>query len=179
MSDQNLERLLREVPDKGIEKAPAGLADQIKSRIPARLTRHKLGTINIIVDLRINKLTAAAAIILTVVLLIGLLGLREPETGKIYQDGRLLLRYCLEGEDAGRADMLADLPKLYEGLVRQGKEAVYYGDWANLDDKYAIVMHWKLPDGRYTVVFADLTARTISPQMLIRLQARMLHEIGR
>jgi hypothetical protein len=72
--------------------------------------------------------------------------------------------------------MLASLSKFYESLIQQGREVVYYGGPTNPADKYAVVMHWKLPDGRYGVIFGDLTARTISPDTLIRLQASMLRE---
>ena len=176
MDNELLERLLRQLPQRGIDKARPSLADDVKNRIPHRLIAHRLDTINIIVDLRISKLAAAAAIVATMVLLAGFLGLRGSPQGHIYEDGKLFLKYCLGGENAYKSDALAGLSKFYQDLYQQGKEVVYYADRANLADSYAVLMHWKLPDGRYGVIFGDLTARTISPDTLIMLQSRMLQE---
>jgi hypothetical protein len=38
------------------------------------------------------------------------------------------------------------------------------------------VMHWKLSEDKYGVVLGDLSARTVSSDMLIRLQTYMLQE---
>ena len=46
-----------------MDRPRPGLAREIKDRIPARLVRHRMDTISIIVDLRISRLAAAAAIL--------------------------------------------------------------------------------------------------------------------
>ena len=173
MDNELLERLLKELPEQGVEKARPGLAEEIKSQIPSQLTPHKADTINIMVDLRISRLAAAAAIAATI-LLISLVGLRGFPGSQTIQDGKMFLKYCLGGEKAYKADVLASLVKLREELAEQGKEVVYYGNSPDPADRYAIVMHWKLSDGRYTVVFDDFTAKTVSPDTLIRLQSQML-----
>jgi hypothetical protein len=175
MDNELLEKLLKGLPEQCIEKARLSLAEEIKNQIPPRLAPHKADTINIMVDLRISRLAAAAAIAATI-LLISLVGLRGFPGSQTIQDGKMFLKYCLGGEKAYKADVLASLIKLREELIQQGKEVVYYGNSPDPADKYAVVMHWKLPDGRYTVVFGDFTAKTVSPDTLIKLQSQMLRE---
>jgi len=55
---------------------------------------------------------------------------------------------------------------------------VYYGEVAELNDPHAILMHWKLDDDKYGVIFGDLSAGTVSAKMLITLQAHMLEKGG-
>ena len=175
MKDQGLIRLLKDLGRRGIEKARPELAQQIKGCIPDRLTAHRLDTINIVVDLRISRLAAAAVIVITFVMLGVIFGLRD--TGGMLRDGKTFLNYCLGGEQACQSDILAsDLPRLREYLVSQGKEVVYYGDKAAIGDRYAVVMYWRLPDDRYGVIFGDMTTGTINSRTLIRLQSRMLKE---
>jgi len=61
-------------------------------------------------------------------------------------------------------------------LAAQGREVVFYGSQANLKDPCTVLMHWKLSDDRYGVIFGDMTARTVSARTLIMLQANMLRE---
>jgi hypothetical protein len=176
MENEKLKKLLRELPGRSIEKARPGFAEEIKNQIPHRLIHHRLDTINIIVDFRINKLTAAAVVLAVIVLLGGFFGLRGSPAGEFVRDGKLFLKYCLRGENAYKADMLEGLSKLHESLVQQGREVVYYGAPADRTGRYVVLMHWKLPDGRYGVIFGDMTARTVSSDTLIRLQNSMLSE---
>jgi hypothetical protein len=53
---------------------------------------------------------------------------------------------------------------------------VYHGDHVNLNDQYAVVMHWKISEDRYGVILGDLSARTVGAKTLIRLQDHMLQE---
>ena len=102
--------------------------------------------------------------------------IKDTHRGLWYQDGKLLLKYAIGGEKASRAEALVGLQKFRDELTAQGREVVFYGDRANLDDQYAILMYWPLPDGKYGVILADLSARTVTSKTLIRLQARMLQE---
>jgi len=53
---------------------------------------------------------------------------------------------------------------------------VYYGDVIDPADGNAVLMQWKLSDGSYRVIFADLREETISAEELIKLQAQMLQK---
>jgi hypothetical protein len=176
MDPRKLDNLLKALAEHGIERPRPGLGQEIKARIPARLTAHRMDTINIIVDLRISRVAAAAAILLTMLLIGGFLSARGGADMQVYEDSKLLLHYTLAGESAGRAQFLDSLARFRDELAAQGREVVYYGRPAKRDDPCAIVMHWKLPDGRYGVILGDLTTRTVSAKTLISLQAHMLQD---
>lgn len=176
MEKRKLEALLKVLPGRLIERARPGLAQEIKSRVPHRLNLHRLDTINIIVDLRVSRLAAAAAILLAVFLIGAFFGGRDADGLRMYQDGKLFLKYALGGQNAQKADVLAELAKFRDDLAAQGREVVFCGDHANLKDQYAILMYWPISDGKYGVVLGDLSARTVTAKTLIRLQARMLQE---
>lgn len=178
MTEEKLKELLNELADGTAEPVRDGLSEDIKRRIPQSLAPHRGGrdTINIIIDLRISRLAAAAAIIITIVLLASFFSSRDSAGKGIYQDSKLLIGYILGGEYAHRSDVLAGLSKLRDTLVQQGREVVYYDNKPDPEDNYAVIMYWKLPDGRYGVIFGDLTTKTVSPDILIMLQARMLQK---
>jgi len=178
MKEQELGKLLNELTDMTTEPVRPDLAENIKHQIPHKLTVHKggLDTINIIINLRINKLTAAAAIIIVMILSASFLGANSTGEG-IYQDGKLLLRHYLTDEKSGRNDELAGMSKLYEYLVSQGKNVAYYGNSIDPKDRYGILMQWKVADGKYKVILVNagtLSLKTVSAEDLIELQRRML-----
>jgi len=84
MKEKDVEKLLNEMADIPAEPARPGLAEDIKSQIPHELIPPKSGmnTISIIINLKINRLTAAAAIIITVIIAISLSGVNA--TGEAY-----------------------------------------------------------------------------------------------
>jgi len=176
MKEERLEKLLSELADATAEPVHPDLAEDIKHRIPRRLMHHRGGvdTINIMIDLRINKLAAAAAIIITMILCATFLGGRDSTSEGIIQDSRLLVKYFLGGESAGRSDVLA-VKSRYEYLVQKGKDAVYYGD-SIAGDSDAVWMQWKLANGKYRLIFGDLREAEVSADELIKLQARMLQK---
>jgi hypothetical protein len=176
MHSKQIEKLLEAIPQQQIERARPGLADEVKSAIPHRLSRHRIDTVNIIVDLRVSRMAAAAAILVAMLLIGGFLGAHNVLGRRAYQDSKLLLKYTLGGEKAYRAESLVGLAKFRDDLVARGREVVYYGDRADLSDPYTILMHWAVSDDAYVVVFGDLSTRTIPARSLIRLQARMLQE---
>ncbi|MCX5634831.1 MAG: hypothetical protein NTW55_03170 [Planctomycetota bacterium] len=179
MNQENLEKLLSGLADAEKEQASPWLAQRIKQQIPHALMprRGGLDTINIIIDLKISKLAAAAAIILSMIVFTNFLGGRGSTGGGIYQDGKLMVKYLFGNISAGD-----DLPALsagrikYDFLVHQGKEIVYYGDSIAQKDSNAILMQWKLSDDKYMVIFADLRERQVSGDELIKLQAHMLEK---
>ena len=176
MATHELENLLKTLAERGIERSRPGLGQEIKNRIPHRLIPHRMDTVNIIVDLRISRVAAAAIIILAMLLIGSFLGGRDAVGSRMFEDGKLFLRYTLSGEDACKAQVLSSLAQFRDDLAAQGRQVVYYGDKVSLDEKYAIVMYWKLSDDKYGVILGDLSARTISAKTLITLQNHMLLE---
>ena len=175
MGKRTIQDLLRAFSQRGIERARPGLAEELKNRIPHRLSIHRMDTINIIVDLRISRLAAAAAIVVAMLLIGGFFGGRDAVGRRMYDDSKMFLKYTLGGEKAYQADVLEGLVRFRDALIAQGREVVYYED-VDIDDKYAVVMHWKLPDGKYGVILGDLSPREVSARLLITLQARMLQD---
>jgi hypothetical protein len=175
MEDRKIEKLLGELRERLKHHIRSGLEDDIKGMIPSRLVAHTINTINVIIDLRINRLAAAAAIIITMILMASLLGGADVAGNNIYSDGELLMRYIFGLSGASQSDMLAVRSK-YEYLVQEGIEAVYYGDKADLNDGESILLQWKLPDGRYEVILGDLHKKTVTAEELIELQSQMLQE---
>jgi hypothetical protein len=178
MNEENLEELLNELADSTSEPAPLYLAEDIKHQIPRQLSPHRggLGTISIIIDLRISKLAAAAAIIVTMILFANFFGGQNQDGDSIYQSGKMLIKYCLEGSGANRDNILETAKSRYESLARMGKDVVYYGDNLDSRDSNAVLIQWKVSDDEYRVVFGDLREETVSAEELIRLQSRMLQK---
>jgi len=50
------------------------------------------------------------------------------------------------------------------------KEAVYYGDTVTADNPEAVLLRWKVSDGVYRVIFADLSAGNFSAEELAKLE---------
>jgi hypothetical protein len=177
--EETLPKLLNELADAtAAEPARDSLAEDIKQQIPHRLAPHKKGmdTVNIMIDLRISKLAAAAVIIITMILSANFLGGRNSAGDGIYRDGKLLIKYCLTGEDATKSDVLSGVSNFYEYLLQQGRDVVYYGGGIDTKDNNAVLMHWKLPDDKYRVMFADLRTEEVTAEELVKLQARMLQK---
>lgn len=178
MEEEKLGKLLNELAQRTAEPVRPGLAEDIKHHIPPGLMRlrGRMDTVNIIIHLRVNKLAAAAAIIITMILCASFLTGRDSTVGGIYQNGRMLVEYFLQGNSAGIRDTLSGLSKSSEYLARQGKDAVYYGDSIDPKDSNAVLMHWKLSDGTYRVIYGDLHTEIVGAEQLIKLQARMLQK---
>jgi len=142
MEKQNLGNLLNELAEKTAQPVRPGLAQDIKQRIPDRLSPHRgrMNTVNIIIDLRISKLTAAAAIIVVMILLATLLGGRDSTDGNIYQESKLFVRYLF---GRGKTDALT-IRSRYEQLMQEGKDVVYYGVDLDRADSNAVLMQWKV-----------------------------------
>ena len=175
MKEEKLKKLLSELAKGTAEPVRPELVEEIKHRIPHRIVRHRgrMDAINIMIDLRVGKLTAAAVIIITMVLFASFFGGVDLAGGGICQDSKLLVKYCLGG--AGRGEVLAGRAG-YEHLVHQGKDVVYYGDTIDPEDGNAVLIQWKLSEGKYRVVFGDFRTKTVSAEELIELQARMLQK---
>jgi len=176
MKEEKLKKLLNELAEQTAEPVRPGLAKDIKHHIPRQISPHRRGmdTINIIIDLRINKLAAAAIVIMAMILLANFFGGRDSPGNGLYQDSKILVAYLLRGR-ADRADLSA-VRSRYEHLIQKSEQAVYYGDKADLQDSSAVLLQWKLPDGSYRVITGDLQEKTLSADELIELLSRMLQE---
>jgi len=172
--EEELKELLNKLPDVITEPVPQGLGEDIKRQIPHRLSPHRGGinTINIIIDFRINKLAAAAAIIITIIFCATFLGGRDSAGGSVLQDSMLLIKYW---GAADTSDISVGRSK-YEYLLQRGKDVVWYGDWLDPKDSGAVLMQRKLPDGKYEVMFVDGSEREVDAEELIQLLTRMLQK---
>jgi hypothetical protein len=103
--------------------------------------------------------------------LAGLLNSPDSTGNSIYQDGKLLLKYCITGPSKSE---ISAVKAKYEQLLQTGQEVTYYGNNTDYKDSNSLLIHWKLDDGNYRVIFGDLHEKTVSPEELIKLQSRML-----
>lgn len=172
--EEELKGLLNKLPNATTEPVRPGLGEDIKRQIPHRLLPHRggLDTINIIIDLRINKLAAAAAIIITIVFCATFLGGRDSTGGSVLQDSMLLIKYWGAADasniSAGRAK--------YEHLLSRGEDVLWYGDWLSPKDSNAVLMQRKLADGKYEVMFVNGREREVNAEDLIKLLTEMLQK---
>ncbi len=175
MKDEKIENLLAKLADATNEPVRSGLAEDIKRQMPHNFAQHKKGleTINIIIDFRINKLAAAAAIFITLILCFSLLGGgRDLSGADLLKEGQLIIKHLIGKDDLKKETLSIGLIR-YKALVNQGENVVYYGN-NTLKDSNSILMYWPLSDGNYRAMFADLRERTITPAELIELQTLML-----
>jgi len=173
--EEKIEDLLSSLAKRTEEEVSPHLVESIKQQIPSRLNSHKPGmeTINIVINLRVSRLAAAAVIVISVILWASLMGSGESVDDGLYQDSKLLISYWFGGES--KKDLLASKSR-YEYLVGKGKEVAYYGENIKTGDSNAVLMHWRLSDGNYRVVFGDLREETILAEDLISLQSKMLEK---
>jgi hypothetical protein len=174
MKKEQLKRLLKELGPRIAEPVSPDLGEHIKQQIPRRLDRHRIGwdTVNIIIDLRMSKSVAAAAIVITLILLGGLFGGRDSTGEGVLRDSILLIKYW---GSAGKTDLSAARAK-YEHLLHRGEDVTWYGDSVDPKDGNAVLMHQSLGNGRYVVTFVDGGEREVSSEGLIRLLTLTLQE---
>ena len=173
---EKLNKLLKQLANTSEEPVRPSLADDIKNQIPHRLIPHGgLGNINIIIDLRISKLAAAAVIIITMVICANFFARKHAPTGSIYKEGKMFVKYLVGAADEEKDKVFSGKAE-YEKLLSRGKEVYFYGENTDLQDSNSILIQWKLKHGNYRVIFADLRAKTVTPEQLIELQAKMLQE---
>jgi hypothetical protein len=173
MKEDRVDELLNELSRRVTEPIRPGLGEEIKQRIPHRLSRHKIGwdTVNIIIDLRLSRSVAAAVIIVAILLFLNLFGSRDA-SGGLFQDGVLLLRYW---GGAARSNVSTGKAK-YEHLLHRGEDVTWYGDWIDPADSNAVLMHQKLPARKYMVTFVDGRENEVDSEELIELLSRTLQK---
>jgi hypothetical protein len=174
MKEEQINELLNELGPRIKESVRPGLGEEIKQRIPHRLSRHKIGweTVNIIIDLRLSKSVAAAVIIITMILLLNLFGGRESTGVGIIKDGMLLINYW-RGIDENQVSIIRSK---YEHLLDRGENVIWYGDSIDVKDANSVLMQRKLPDGKYELTFADGHEEQVNSEQLVKLLTRMLEK---
>jgi hypothetical protein len=58
----------------------------------------------------------------------------------------------------------------YSELVRQGKDAAYYGDTVKAEDEDAVLMRWRTSDDEYRLICGNLAAKNVSAVRLAELE---------
>jgi len=174
MEEEQIKELLNELGRQVTEPVRPGLGEEIKQRIPHRLSRHKIGwnTVNIIIDLRLSKSVAAAVIIVTLILLLNLFGGRELTGSGIIKDSMLLIKYW---GNSGK-DPVSIARSRYEHLLERGENVIWYGYSIDVKDANSVLMQRKLPDGKYQLTFADGQEKQVNSEQLVELLARMLEK---
>ena len=87
-----------------------------------------------------------------------------------------MIGYLLGGRDGDDEGVRAGMSGYYQNLLSQGIDVAYYGDNIDLGDGNTVLMQWKISEGQYKVIFADLQAKTVSAERLIELQRQMLQK---
>ena len=174
MAESRLEELLRELGRREVEPAPQSLGERIKHHIPIRHGAYGLGRgpINIMVHLKISRMAAVVAIVLSLIVFGSFFGNKSWSVAEWVQDARVAVRDAL-----GTGGAAVDLAKVYEDLINSGVEVVYFERNANSQDPTLILMYWKLAEGDYRVVFSNGRVIRASPEMLIQLQAQTIRDV--
>ena len=174
MKEDQIKKLLNELGRQVTEPVRPGLGEEIKQRIPHRLSRHKIGwdTVNIIIDLRLSKSVAAAAIIVTMILLLNLFGGRDSTGGGIIKDSMLLIKYW----GGSGEDHVSISRSRYELLLERGENVIWYGDSIDIKDANAVLMQHELSDGKYELTFVDGHKKQVNTEQLVKLRTRMLEK---
>jgi hypothetical protein len=176
MSEEKTKDLLRKLPKYLKESVPGDLGRRIKQQIPHRLLPHRWGgeTVNIIVHLRISRLTAVAAIVLTLVLCVRFYNANDPaRSAGLYDDFKVLLN-LLPGKEGTQADVQASLLRFQNTLASKGFDVVYLNNASDSNFAQALLMYWKLPSGEYNVIYRDLRMLKVDAEELIKLQSEMI-----
>lgn len=172
-NDKEIKELLNKLSDATTEPLPPALAEDIKRQIPHRLSLHRAGidTINIIIHLKINKLAAAAAIIITIIFCATFLSGRD-STGGVIKDGMMFIKYWATADTAN----VSAIKSRYDRLLGRGEDVVWYGDRTATKDSSAVLMQRRLPDGNYEIMFADGREKQVTAEELIPILSGMLQK---
>jgi hypothetical protein len=80
-----------------------------------------------------------------------------------------------------REELMAKLANIeaaclfYDKLVKEGKDVVYNGHKVTTEFPHVVLMRWKISEDRHRVIFADLTAETVTAERLAELEAMPLN----
>ena len=164
MKRDKVEKMLLNLGGATEEVVRAELAEKVKAEIPGDLRPHRGGmdSVNIIIDLRVSRVAAAAVIVGATVLFATFFSSRDPEAG-FYKDSKAIIKY---------------LSQARRGPGEAGdREFVIYGESTGLGDSNDLLMHWKVGEGKYRVMFCDKRMEMVDSEELIKLQAGMIRRI--
>ena len=175
MKKPEIEKMLERMGQATDHSPGEDLSENIKRHIPDRLYEHKAGrdTVSIMINLRISRLAAAAIIILTIIIGLQVIPAVSSEDSGLIQDGRMWLR-AWTSKSATEKVLNKQSSQLYRELVSKGKDITYYGESINPDGSDSILMHWKVDEDKYMVIFGNLKKEIVSSEDLIKLQSEML-----
>jgi hypothetical protein len=71
---------------------------------------------------------------------------------------------------------LQSLGTFYMTLVQDKKDPAYYGNEVTPEDTDAVLMRWKLDNGKYKVIFCDLSTVEMDYEDLIKIEPQPLPE---
>jgi hypothetical protein len=170
MEEERIKELLADLARASAEQVDPALAERAKQQIAAQVhSRSGRGPLKIVINLQISR-WAAAAVIIVVLAAAGLLLTSRGSS----QEGFLSeLKYSFVDSTALSREVAASIRDM---LYDQGKDPVYYRDTVGDSNPDAVLMHWKLENGNYNVIFADYRYVEVTPEELIRLQSDMLSQ---
>ncbi len=177
MNRDRLEIMLGELGEAAPGTVGGRLADRVKAGIPEDFRPHRGGmdSVNIIIDLRVSRVAAAAAIVGATVLFAAFFGSRGREAG-LYRDSKAIIEYLSRANQLSMgAAAVANAAK--DAGTLADREFVIYGETAGSGDSNSLLMHWKLGEDKYRVMFSDKRTETVDSERLIRLQADMIQRI--
>ena len=76
--------------------------------------------------------------------------------------------------DENRIFALQMAIRFYAWLVMEDRDPAYYGDKVTAEFPRAVLMRWRMDDGRYKVIFGDLTVGEATADELAKLEAAPL-----
>jgi hypothetical protein len=80
-------------------------------------------------------------------------------------------------KEVGQGCMNLEFSTIFFGMLASENKAVaYYGDKVTADTPNAVLMRWRQDDGRYMVIFGNLTSKRVSEEALAELEAMPLLE---
>ena len=174
MKNDTIENNLHKISNQTNCPAPNHLCANIKKQLDTQADSpaKPKGHINIVIDLRINKYVAAAAIIISTIMFANLLNLHSDRT--LYSETKIVLQSLLH-KNSHHADF-SDFKKLCEKLKAAGHQIEYLGDTADRSDPDSILMYTKLADGNFSVRFINLRTEIFTSQELIAHQTKLLQK---
>jgi hypothetical protein len=177
MKRDRVEIMLGELGQATGQAVGGDLGDRLKAGIPQELRPHRGGmdSINIIIDLRVSRLAAAAVIVGATLLFATFFGSRDPEAG-LYSDSKAIIEYLSRANELS-VGAVAAVSAAKDAGTLDDREFVIYGERSGSGDSNDLLMHWKIGEGKYRVMFSDKHTDTVDSEELIRLQAGMIQRI--
>jgi len=78
-------------------------------------------------------------------------------------------------QELGQGCMNLEFTAVFYGILASENKAVaYYGDKVTADYPDAVLMRWREDDGRYKIIFGDLTTKVVTEDALAELEAMPL-----